>query len=253
MPLALVTGANRGIRLETARQLVERGCHVLLGSRDAEAGAAAARAIGAGAEAVKLDVTDADDIATVERRLAGGPALDLLVNNVGVALDGFNPDVARRTLDVNTRGTVAVTDALVPRMPKGGTIVFVSSGMGELRRFDPPIPTRFRSAGREELAALARDFEAAVAAGTALREGWPQSAYSVSKALVNGYVRVIAEEVAPRAIAVNAVCPGWVRTRMSGPIATRDAGEGAASVLATAFDSARPTGGFFRDGRAIPF
>ena len=90
--------------------------------------------------------------------------------------------------------------------------------------------------------------------GTYRQAGWPQSAYKVSKASLNALTRILAVELAPRRITVNAVCPGWVRTDMGGRSAPRSVAEGAASIVWAATLAANgPTGGFFRDGKPIPW
>ncbi len=247
-PIALVTGASRGLGLETARQLAARGYRVLPAIRAGRA---------AGQEAWTLDVTDAASIAVLAQRLASeGVRLDVLVNNAGISLKGFDAEVVRRTLAVNFFGAIAVTDAVLPSVSDGGVIVMVSSGMGELSAFSAPLRARFLDAGltRAALIELVRSFERAVEQGRHVAEGWPSSAYRVSKASLNAWVRLLARELAPRKIRVNAVCPGWVRTDMGGDAASRSVEAGAASIVwaATHDDGGgKPTGGFFRDGHAI--
>ncbi len=259
-PTALVTGASRGLGLETARQLAARGFHVLAARRDALAGQAAAARIGAGVaqgEPWALDVTAASSIAALAERLGReGVRLDVLVNNAGISLKGFDAEVVHRTLAVNFFGAIAVTDALLTSLQDGGAIVMVSSGMGELSAFAPALRARFLDAHltRAALIDLVSSFERAVSGGRHVAEGWPSSAYRVSKAGLNAWVRLLARELAPRRIRVNAVCPGWVRTDMGGDAAPRPVEVGAASIVwaATHDDGGgQPTGGFFRDGRAI--
>ncbi|MHA1548130.1 MAG: SDR family NAD(P)-dependent oxidoreductase [Alphaproteobacteria bacterium] len=258
-PVALITGANRGIGLATARALAERDYHVLIGSRELAAGEAAVRQLrddGLSVAAVQLDVTSADNRAALSSVLAAnGRPVDVLVNNAALVLDGFDADVVRATLAVNVHGAIAVTDAILPHMGAGGSIIMVSSGMGELSAYGASIRERFVAPDldRAALNALLDDFSASVAAGTTGGDGWPRSAYRVSKAAINAFARILAREVADRAITVNAICPGWVQTRMGGSGAPRSVEEGAGSVLATVLDTTRPTGGFFRDGRSVPW
>jgi carbonyl reductase 1 len=256
---ALVTGGNRGLGLETCRQLAARGLRVLAASRsdDVPASIAALAGEGLGVEHRALDVADPDSVAARARALAAaGVALDVVVHNAGVALDGFDAAVARRTLDVNFHGALRVTDGLLGLVPAGGRIVMVSSGMGELSCVAPPLHARLASPAltRGELVALVEAFVEDVARGRHRDAGWPSSAYRVSKVALNALVRVLARDLAPRGIGVDAVCPGWVRTDMGGPGADRSVAEGAASIVwAATRDAGAPTGGFYRDGAPIPW
>ena len=200
-------------------------------------------------------MTDGESIATLGRQLAAdGVKLDALVNNAALEFDGFDADVARKTLAANTFGPIQVSDALSPLMPDGATIVMVSSGAGDLSAFAPALRRRFLDPHltRDALSTLLNGFVAAVADGSYRSEGWPGSAYKVSKAGLNAFTRNLAAELAPHRIKVNAVCPGWVRTDMGGPSAPRTIPKGAASIVwAAQLPPDGPTGGFFRDGRPI--
>jgi NAD(P)-dependent dehydrogenase (short-subunit alcohol dehydrogenase family) len=252
-PTALVTGANRGLGLEVSRQLARAGYGVILTARDAASGKAAAEAFSARFR--PLDVTDPASIAALAAALTkDGATLDVLVNNAAVALDGFNAEVARKTIDANVYGPLRVTDAMLPLIPEGGTIVMVSSGVGELSGLPQALRQRFTAPDltREGALDLAEAFVDAVARGRYREAGWPGSAYRVSKVALNALTRILAAELAPRRIKVNAVCPGWVRTRMGGSGATRGVADGAKSILwAATLPADGPTGGFYRDGRKI--
>ena len=230
---ALVTGANRGIGREVARQLAERGYEVLLSARDGEQASAAARAIegetGASVRALALDVSDPQSIATAAASVESEPGrLDVLVNNAGVGLDfgvsGTEPDfeAIERTLQTNFYGTYRLTIALLGllRASAHPRIVNVSSGMG----------------------------------GVAEMGGWSPG-YRASKAAVNAVTRILSTELADAGFLVNSACPGFVNTDMGGPMgATKSVHDGASGIvwLATLADDG-PTGGFFRDGHAIAF
>jgi NAD(P)-dependent dehydrogenase (short-subunit alcohol dehydrogenase family) len=263
MRTALITGATRGLGLETARQLARDGLRVILTGRDVAAVRAAAATLApqdAPVEAlpVPLDVADPATIAAAvaHLRAAAPPTpIDVLVNNAGVSLHGFDAAVARATLATNFFGPLRVTEALLPLIPDGGVIVMVSSGMGELSGLDPELRARFTDPAltRDALVALMDAFVADVAAGRHRERGWPSNAYRVSKIGLNALVRVWAPALAERRIAVNAVCPGWVRTDMGGRGASRSVEKGAASITwaATRPPADGPTGAFFRDGRRI--
>lgn len=251
----LVTGANRGLGLATATELARRGDHVIATARGPGAAAAAAREIGGDTEAEELDVADPASVAALADRLhAAGRSIDLLINNAAIALDGFDAEVVRRTLAVNFTGTMQVTDALLPLVPDGGVVVMVSSGVGALADLSRPIRARFADPAltRDDLVRLLGEFAADVEAGRHTEVGWPSSAYRISKAGLNALVRIVAPELSARRIRIVAVCPGWVRTDMGGPQATRSLAEGVASIL-RASAATGPTGVFTRDGAVIPW
>ncbi len=257
---ALVTGANRGLGLETARKLAGRGFAVILTARDEKKGKAAADALcgqtGADVGFRRLDVADLSSIADVAKSLREeGTKLDVLVNNAGITMDGFDEAVARGTIDTNFYGPMRVAEALLPVMPAGGTIVMVSSGAGELSILSEDLRRRFRDPDltQQGLLDLVESFVEAVRSGRHSRDGWPTSAYGVSKAALNALVRITAPGLASRGIRINAVCPGWVRTDMGGPGAPRTLHEGAESILWAALLESSETGGFFRDGKPIPW
>lgn len=219
--IALVTGANRGVGLETCRQLADRGWRVSLGARDLGKGQTAARALGDAVTAVALDLADPD--APARLRDAIGP-VDALINNAGVHYDTWQTALAadwgivREAFETNLFGAWRMAQAFAPAMREAGwgRIVNVSSGAGSV---------------------------ASMGAGT--------PAYATSKAALNALTRVLAGELKGSGVLVNAVCPGWVATDMGGP-GGRPVALGAASVIwAVDLPDDGPTGGFFRDGRPV--
>jgi carbonyl reductase 1 len=252
MAHALVTGANRGLGFETAKELASRGWNVVIAARELDAARNAVQAIGAQARAVRLDVADPEAPSRALAELADVPDFDALVNNAGTSFDGFDAGVALRTIETNYRGAVRVTDAFRPRLSPTANIVMVSSGMGELRHVSPELRRRLldQLLTFEMLDALVLDFVDRVRAGGELG-GWPQNAYSVSKVALNAATRLFAQDL-PSGQRVNAVCPGWVRTRMGGPGASRSVEKGASGIVwAATLGEGGPNGGFFRDARAI--
>ena len=229
-PVALVTGANRGIGLEVCRQLADRGVTVVLGSRDAGKGERAVAALGTARSTVvpcQLDVTDVGSIERARARVSADfGRLDVLVNNAAVLYDTWqhavDADLAqvRQALETNLFGAWNMVRAFVPllRRSRHARVVHVSSEAGSL---------------------------AAMGGGT--------PAYSLSKAALNALTRMLAAELRDERILVNAVCPGWVATEMGGR-GGRPVAEGATSVVwAATLPDDGPTGGFFRDGRPLPW
>jgi NAD(P)-dependent dehydrogenase (short-subunit alcohol dehydrogenase family) len=218
-PITLVTGASRGLGREVARRLAEAGHTVLAGVRQP-----AQVAPIPGAELTALDVANAKSITELATWVkARFGRLDVLVNNAGIMLDRMGdvltlePHLLHRTLETNTVGPLRLAQAFAPLMPAGGRIVNVSSGGGQLSQPATWAP-----------------------------------AYCMSKTALNAVTVQLAEALRPRGIAVNAVCPGWVRTDLGGPEAPRSLQEGADSILWLALEADPSlTGGFWRDGARI--
>ncbi|MFD7654924.1 SDR family oxidoreductase [Actinosynnema sp. NPDC059797] len=222
-PVAVVTGGNRGIGREVCRQLAALGHDVVLTARDpAKAEAVAGRL---GVDHHRLDVTDDGSVAALAGYLGERYGrLDVLVNNAAIHYDTWQRAssadlrVVREAMETNFYGPWRAVLALLPllRASRRARVVNVSSEGGSL---------------------------ASMGGGT--------PAYSTSKAALNALTLVLAGEL--RGILVNAVCPGWVATDMGGP-GGRPVEDGAASVVwAATLPDGGPTGGFFRDGKRVPW
>lgn len=228
MKRAVITGAARGLGLETARQLAGADHEVVLTGRNEAALADAAREIGPAASWRVLDVADDASVDTFFDWLTtSNGRLDVLVNNAGRIYGALGATVAGTTaatlaeaVNNNALGTYRMMQRAMPVMAKNGfgRIVNVSSGMGALHDM-----------------------------------GAGAVPYRVSKAALNA-LTILAAHEAPDGVKINAVCPGWVRTEMGGPSASRDVEQGAAGIVwAATLPADGPNGGFFRDGRPIEF
>jgi len=234
--IAVVTGANRGLGLETARQLARHGMHVVLATRNLQAGAKPLQELQAqklDVELRKLDVNSSEDAQALARYLREQHGrVDVLVNNAGILPEStreagaksseplkVSPVTAMEIFNTNTLGAVRLIQALAPLMQEGARIVNVSSGMGALNDM-----------------------------------GGGYLGYRISKAALNVVTRVFAHELAERGIQVNSVCPGWVKTDMGGPGASRSVEKGVETIvwLATAAE-ATDSGHFWRDCKKIPW
>jgi NAD(P)-dependent dehydrogenase (short-subunit alcohol dehydrogenase family) len=238
----LITGANRGIGQQLARDLAREGWDVLVGARDRANGNAAATRLrketGGRLKCVELDVTSDDSVAIAAQKLRDGAIrIDALVNNAGIYTG------ADRIIETNFFGPLRVTLALEPLLRDRATITNVTSGLGALEHLD--------DSHRRLLLdpALTRSILIEHVRGCTHDGGWGTDAYGVSKAALNALTRLLAVELAPRNIRVNATCPGWVRTEMGGRGAPRSIEQGAASVRFGV--TATETGGIFRDGKRI--
>jgi len=227
----LVSGGNRGLGLAACRQFAALGHRVVLGSRDLDAGVAAAESIDAErVEAVKLDVSSQPDVDALARHIDDKYGrLDVLVNNAGIMIDGdggtsssirdTDIGVVERSLQINTLAPIRLINAMLPLLERvdDARIVNLSSGMGQLSDMGGYYP-----------------------------------GYRLSKTALNAVTRIYAAELDNSKFSVNSVCPGWVRTDMGGENAELAPEEGVDTVvwLATA-DEARHSGGFYRQRRPI--
>ena len=257
-PVAIVTGGNKGLGLETCRQLCQVGYSVILTARDSTRGQLATaelRRQGHDVTCRQLDIslqTSIDEFS--EWAAVELPRMDVLVNNAAIALEGFDAEVVRQTIATNFVGTRDLTDAVAEALSPNARIVMVSSGLGALAGLGQKLRRILGSQKltRGQLSETIESFAQDVAAGRHQGVGWPSSAYNVSKIAVNCLTRLLATELAPRGIMVNAVCPGWVRTDMGGRNAARSTEDGARGIVwAADLESAGPTGSFFRDRRSI--
>jgi NAD(P)-dependent dehydrogenase (short-subunit alcohol dehydrogenase family) len=231
-PVAVVTGAYRGLGLETCRQLAERGYRVVLTARREVEGRAAADGLVDRGLDVRFRALDVTDAASVQRLRDGlreeHGRIDCLVNNAGIFPDPApgseassifqaDLDTVRRGLETNTLGALRVCQALIPLMEGHGRVVNVSSGMGQLSEMNGCCP-----------------------------------GYRLSKTALNAVTRILADELLGTGVKVNAVCPGWVRTDMGGPDAELSVEEGARGIVwAATLPDDGPSGGFFRHGEPI--
>lgn len=228
---ALVTGGNRGLGLETCRQLATAGCSVLLTARRAGAGEQAAaelRQEGLDVRFLELDVASDQSIQQLADRLQReNIRLDILINNAGVFLDAapdqaqssilaVTRDLLRASMETNVYGPIRLVQALRPVLNQGGRIVNISSGMGQLSEMNGCCP-----------------------------------GYRISKTALNAVTRILAQELEAADIRVNSVCPGWVRTDMGGSDAPLTPAQGASTAVWLATTEDCSSGGFYRDKKPI--
>lgn len=230
-PVALVSGANRGLGLATCAALAAKGYQVLLGSRELDSGRAAVKSLAhRNIEAVQLDVTSQQDMAALASQIgAAYGRLDVLVNNAGILIDGklgeapsicdVSADTLRRSLEVNSIAPVMLINAMLPLMSKAkqARIVNISSGMGQLSDMGGHYP-----------------------------------GYRISKTALNAVTAIYAAELDTTRFKINSVCPGWVRTDMGGDNAELSVEQGVDTTvwLATS-PNLETSGGFFRNRKQI--
>jgi len=227
--IVLITGANRGIGWETARQLARRGFSAVIATRDERKGQEAVHSLQAeGGKAIflPLDVSSSASISSSARQYAMiSDRLDVLINNAAIYPDeGFNilsltRDRLDQTFQRNTFGALEVTQTFLPFLRKApvARIINLSSGYGQLQGLSPDVPS-----------------------------------YCLSKLALNGLTIMLAKALQADLIAVNSMCPGWVRTDMGGPNATRSVEEGADTAVWLATDAPQElTGKFFRSRQEI--
>ncbi len=239
--IALITGANKGIGFETARQLAKSGgVHVLLGSRDHSKGVDAALKLqgeGLDVTALALDVTDPASIAAAAKAIdAKYGRVDILINNAGINPRDGTKNVSeqrlatwREVFETNLFGLIAVTQAFLPMLRKSdaGRIVNLSSVLASMTLHSDPTSGIY-------------DFKI--------------PAYNVSKTAVNAWTVQLAYELRDTPIKVNAAHPGYVKTDMGGPSAPMEIVDGAKTSVALALlDDTGPNGAFVHMGERLPW
>lgn len=218
----LITGANRGIGKEIARQMAELGWQVIVAARNFEAATNVAGEIGHDAFAVRLDVTDIAVIGqaaeTIRQKFG---RLDVLVNNAAIMgnspMRSFDLDEMDQTMDTNLMGPIRTAKSFMPLMKESddARMINLSSGMGEL---------------------------------ASLRSGG-YAAYRLSKTSLNAFTILLASEL--QSVKVFAMCPGWVQTDMGGKGAPRPVSKGAETAVWLATDKQPVSGNFYRDKKVI--
>jgi NAD(P)-dependent dehydrogenase (short-subunit alcohol dehydrogenase family) len=239
--VAFITGGNRGIGLETARQLGKQGVKVVIGSRDLEKGKAVAeklRADGADVDVIRFDITKPADYQEAHNYFEKNfGKLDILINNAGISKESFfanntstvSKAILRETFDTNFFGTVELTQVLLPLIRKApeGRIVNLSSILGSLTlHADPKSPIY----------------------------GSKALAYDASKSALNAFTVHLAAELKDTKIKVNSAHPGWVKTEMGTDAAPMEIPDGAkTSVQLALLPATGPTGGYFHMGEPLPW
>jgi NAD(P)-dependent dehydrogenase (short-subunit alcohol dehydrogenase family) len=238
--IALITGANKGIGLETARQLAQLGITVIVGSRDAAKGEAAAAELqseGLKAESVVIDVASTPSVEAAARSIAEKHGkLDILINNAGVALDfgvsalEVSEDAVHDTFETNFFGPFRVTRAFLPLLRKAGDarVVNLTSVLGSIFLASDPAHPEYST--------------------------FKGMAYQTSKAALNMLTVAFSNELKAEGIKVNAAHPGWVKTDMGGAGAMLEIADGATtSVRLATLGADGPTGGYFHNAETLPW
>lgn len=242
-PIALVTGANKGLGLEISRQLAEMGIRVLMGSRNPAKGKAAAESLlsqGLSVECVPLDVTHSGQITDVRDYIKEtSDRLDILVNNAGMmdpddrsapnSVDSVSPQALLETFRVNFFAPVELTQSLLPfiRKSSAGRVVMVSSDLGSLTLHSDP--------------------------GSGMADFKP-FAYDASKTALNQFTVHLAAALADTPIKVNSAHPGWVKTDLGTDEAPLTVEEGAATMVRLAtLPPDGPSGKFFHLEKELPW
>ncbi|NQY78845.1 MAG: SDR family NAD(P)-dependent oxidoreductase [Candidatus Caenarcaniphilales bacterium] len=227
--IAIVTGANRGIGKEIARQLASKDFKIVLACRTLEKANQAKEDLlkeNSNYDLLELEINVADINSihkaanTIKKQ---GLKIDVLVNNAGIFPGNYNSSIIncdigeiKEALNTNTLGPISLIQSLVDSFNKGAEIINISSGMGQLSEMNGHCP-----------------------------------AYRISKTGINAVTKIFAEELRPYGVSINSVCPGWVKTDMGGANATRVVSKGAETPVWLATENPGYTGSFFRDKELI--
>lgn len=272
----LVTGANRGIGYGIVARLTreflptvgkEERLKIYVGSRDTQKGQDAIKSLqnelGSSLQANNTSLQacqlDMDNIESRKNAIAyiveqdGG--LDTVINNAGIALDGFDANVVRKTFQTNFYNVIAFNNELLPILQQNARIVIVASMAGALQGYSDEIIKRFRAANTvKEVETLANEFQQAVDKGDHQQKGWKSAAYSVSKACIIAYTRAFSNELRKsedarlRSISINCCCPGYVNTGMTKGKGVLSIDQGAATPVMLALrDLHGRSGGYYKD------
>lgn len=241
----IVTGGNKGIGYAIVEKLLNQNSNfeVIMAIRSFERGEEAlknlSKSIPDAEKRVKVEQLDISSPQSIDKFISiisnRAEKIDALINNAGMAYKGdqFDIDVVKNTFQTNFYGTVSLTEKILPFITSEGKIITVGSSAG---KFHILKSNKLREAfdksnlSREELFSLANDFHKAVEDNTFAEKGFPKQSYAMSKLCINLYTMKILpqmEEVKTKDIQIYACCPGWCRTDMAGPKASKSAEEGA--------------------------
>lgn len=284
--IAVVTGANKGIGLAIVRQLalqypsssLNNGpILIYLTARDKSRGEAAVKDIRTdsqlakaqaldsygGLSTVKFHDLDIADPGSIDRFVASMKeahpnGIDVVINNAGIAMNGFDLNVVQTTLGCNYYGTLAMTEKILPHIRDGGRLVNVASASGHLGgKYSDSIKKGFLGARHvADVTKLMEDFTEAVAQNEYQARGWPGTAYVVSKAGTIAFTRIIAQQEKDKSsnVLINVCCPGWVKTDMTKGGGAKTPDEGALTPVMLALgDIKGKTGEFWQNEKVIPW
>lgn len=196
-----------------------------------------------------LDITDSKSIETFTKDLKQnhGDGIDFVINNAGIALNGFDSKLARETLGCNYYSTMEACHAFLPLVRPQGRLVNLASMAGSLSKYSDEIRKRFLASKTEEdVTSIMKDFISAVDAGKENDAGFPSAAYAVSKAGLIGATRALAlAEKEKSKVLINSCCPGWVNTDMTKGKGTKTPDEGAQTPVMLALEDLKGQTGLF--------